>query len=606
MSDVEEIKSRIDIADIIGEYIQLKPSGANMKAQCPFHEEKSASFMVHRGKQIWHCFGCNVGGDVFSFLQKIENIEFTETLRMLADKAGIQLKGFDKKQYDHKSRLKDLNTLATSLFSQLLESPEGDIARNYLINERNITQETIDTFKLGVAPMHSWERLVSHLKGKGHSDTEIIESGLGIAGKKGAYDRFRARIMFPIHDSNNQVIGFTGRLLPKNEDKDHTGKYVNTPETPIFHKSQVLYGLNLAKKVARETNSLILVEGQMDVLASHQAGVKHVIAGSGTALSQDQLRLISRTVPQIIFALDTDSAGEQALIRGVQDAWSINLEVLVIDIPKNYKDPADIVRENKETWIKISKKPIPFMDYYLKRLLNRYDSDSREGKKNIAKHAIPLLTKIPDPIERSHYISNISDKLQVAENYIVEAIQNVSTKKDKHIQTKHLTIATVQEGVHKKITAPERISELILSIGIKYPDLFSIISESITPDEFTNKQYSSFYTDLHSWYNNKQQNRPLNSPNLLNEEKDNASESADILATLELLAEKEFVNLDPEQIKHELTLLLKVFKKTTISIKLKSITTALRQVEGSQIELEELQNLTTQFKTLTQELKCYE
>jgi len=308
----EEIKEKLDIVDLISEYIKLKPAGMeNFRALCPFHNEKTPSFMVSRSKQIFKCFGCGEGGDVFSFVMKMEGVEFVDALRELAKKAGVELRRQDPKFYSKREKVLKILDLAASYYYQaLLKSKTGQVARDY-IKERKLKDLTVDEFKLGFSP-DDWEMLSRFLKSRGFKDDEILESGLVVPrqGKSGYYDRFRYRLMFPIWDAQGRVVGFTARVLRKDE---KMGKYINTPQGMIYDKSRVLYGLDKAKSVVRREGKLIIVEGNMDVIASHQAGVKNVIASSGTALTSPQIEIIKRYTDKIVFAFDMDASVQHRL-----------------------------------------------------------------------------------------------------------------------------------------------------------------------------------------------------------------------------------------------------------------------------------------------------
>ena len=293
MSPTEEIKSRLDIIDVISEYFPLKPAGANWRARCPFHEERTPSFMVSKAKQIWHCFGCGEGGDIFGFIMKQEGLEFPDALRLLADKAGVQIKFEDPAIRSERQRMFNLLEAAVSFWSEVLwQERAAETARRYFMEERKLKPETIRAWRLGYA-LDSWEALINHLVKLGYKEEEMIKSGVAVRKMetrgRGAYDRFRNRLMFPIANTQGQVIGATGRILSASATE---AKYVNTPETLLYHKGQVLYGLDKAKAAIKQQNLAIVVEGNMDAIASHEADVANVVASSGTALTTEQARLL--------------------------------------------------------------------------------------------------------------------------------------------------------------------------------------------------------------------------------------------------------------------------------------------------------------------------
>ena len=311
MTNLEEIKNRLNIIDVVQEYLPLKKAGANWKAPCPFHNEKSASFMVSDTKQIWHCFGCGEGGDIFGFVMKIDGVEFSEALKTLAKKAGVELRHEDPKFTNQKTRAMEISDQAAKFFhAYLLKSTEAEAAREYL-KRRGLTDQTIEEFQIGLAP-NMWEGLLQVLAKKGYKPEELVSAGLVIKSDRRAdsyYDRFRNRIMFPITDVAGNVRGFTGRLMPEEEKKpDAGGKYMNTPETVIYNKGHIIYGLDKAKLAVKAKNEMVIVEGQMDVIASHQAGVKNVVASSGTAFTPEQFNMLKRYAETILLSFDTDAA----------------------------------------------------------------------------------------------------------------------------------------------------------------------------------------------------------------------------------------------------------------------------------------------------------
>lgn len=390
-SSVDEIKSRLDIVEIVQEYIpNLKQVGTNWKALCPFHNEKTPSFMVSRDKQIWHCFGCSEGGDVFSFIQKIENIEFPEALKILAKKAGVVLKYEEPSLVNQKTKLLDILEAAAKFYHHiLLNSAEAAPAREYLFKKRELKEETAEDFLLGFAP-DSWDELLKFLLRKEFKEEDIFLAGLTIKKERGIgfYDRFRARIMFPIRDVHGHAVGFTGRLLPEAEKKENAGgKYVNTPQTLVYNKSQVIYGLDRAKQTIRKENLTILVEGNMDVVASHQAGVCNVVASSGTALTAEQVKLLKRYSNNLAISFDADLAGEAASKKGVGVAMEqeMTVKVIVLD-PKIGKDPDEYIKKDRQKWIEATSGARLFMDYYFDYVLNKLDLNKVESKKRRVKY----------------------------------------------------------------------------------------------------------------------------------------------------------------------------------------------------------------------------
>src|SRR3989344_570416 len=381
--NVSKIKDRLDVVDVISGYLKLQKTGINFKARCPFHNEKTPSFVVSPERQVWHCFGCSKGGDIFSFIQEIEGVEFIEALRILATKAGIELdvsarggSAFGGK--DDKTKLYEVCEAATKFFEKQFSSNTGKLALDYLKN-RGVTDSTIKEFRLGFAP-NDWNALGTFLKNCSYSENEIVEAGLAIkrtndqqltTNDKGIYDRFRSRIMFPISDLNGRIVGFTGRIFEEGssvvgrKSSVDVAKYINTPQTKIYDKGKILYGLNKAKMDIKQTDQCILVEGNMDALMSYQAGVKNVVASSGTALTSSHLILLHRYTTNLGFCFDTDQAGAMATKRGIGLALSQGFNIKVVEInDKECKDPADLVRKNSDSWSKAVGQAKPVMEFY--------------------------------------------------------------------------------------------------------------------------------------------------------------------------------------------------------------------------------------------------
>lgn len=337
-NQVEDIKQRIDIVEYIGRYVDLKKSGRNFKGICPFHQEKSPSFVVSPDRQIWHCFGtCGVGGDVISFLMKWENLSFYEALKELADSVGIKLDDvqYDDKQFARKQKLYEINLQALKFYSYLLQETKfGDKAREYLEN-RGTNEKIIKTFELGYAPS-SWDSLIKYLQKKGHSVGDIIDTGLALPGRSGKpYDRFRHRLMFPLKDAKGNVVGFSGRLLDPDKKE---AKYVNTPETEIYHKRENLFGIHLVKDDIRKSENVYVVEGEFDMITPFQHGISNIVAIKGAAFTDEQLGILKRYTKRITLALDMDEAGVEAMKRGIRSAEKQDFEIYVAQFTHG-KDP---------------------------------------------------------------------------------------------------------------------------------------------------------------------------------------------------------------------------------------------------------------------------
>jgi DNA primase len=425
-STVEQIKARLDIVDVVQSYIKLQKAGANFRAHCPFHNEKSPSFYVSPTREAWHCFGCSKGGDLISFVMEIEGVEFMEALQILAVRAGVEIKQEDPRLVSERMRLIKLMEAATTFYEKQL--PTEARALEYAVG-RGLKSETIKEFRIGYAP-DAWEAVVPHLQNSGFTNMEIEKSGMAIKSERDGklYDRFRARIMFPINDATGRVVGFSGRIVPfavhtVKSDSD-PAKYINSPQTLLYDKSRVLYGFDKAKLAIRQANACILVEGQMDVVMSHQAGVKNAVAVSGTALTDFHLSSIKRLAEKVITAFDMDPAGGAATKRGVDMALREGLEVQVAVIHGG-KDPADLVRENPELWVKSAAESVHILDFYLEMLGIKYKDDARELRKKAGEIVLPYIAMMASEMEKAHWVREVARRVGIKEEPIWEEVKKL-------------------------------------------------------------------------------------------------------------------------------------------------------------------------------------
>ena len=424
---VDDIKNKLDIVDVISGYIRLQKAGRNYKATCPFHSEKSPSFMVSPERQLWKCFGCGKGGSIFDFVMEIEGIEFGDALKILAQRAGIELKKIDPKLKTERTRLYEICELANRFFIKQMEaSSAGKEMQKYLIG-RGLKAKTIKEWQIGYAP-NQWRSLKDFLNKQGYPNQEISKTGLAIETEKNTshdkyYDRFRDRIIFPIRDINGVAIGFTGRENPNNPD-DRMGKYMNIPNTLLYDKSRAIYGLNKAKLEIKKKNLCILVEGQTDVIMSHQAGFVNVIASSGTALTDQQLVIIKRYTENLSIAFDTDLAGEMATKRGIDLALKFGFNTKVISLPDN-QDPAGYIQKNPSLWEKAVGKAQDLIEFYLNNAILRNDPETVEGKKEISKSVLPMIKKISNKVEQAHWLQKTASKLKVQESVLIEEMEKI-------------------------------------------------------------------------------------------------------------------------------------------------------------------------------------
>jgi len=468
-SPVDEIKNKLDVVDVIGGYIKLQKAGRNYKASCPFHSEKTPSFMVSPEKQMWHCFGCGKGGSIFDFIMEIEGMEFGDALRMLAQKAGVELKKTDPKLSaklkTEKSQLYEICDLAASFFIKQLEaSKAGKNIQEYLI-KRGLRPKTIKDWQVGYAP-NQWHALSNFLNSQGYSDDELVKAGLSVKSerKNKYYDRFRDRIIFPICDFNNVVVGFSGRENPVNPD-NRMGKYINTPNTLIYDKSRILYGLDKAKLNVRKENLCILVEGQMDILMAHQSGFNNVVASSGTALTELQLKIIKRYTDNLAMAFDMDLAGETATKRGIDLAIQAGFNTKVVSLPDG-KDPADCLQKDISVWSKAIKKAQGLMEFYFANAFSKSNPETAEGKKEISKVLLSIIKKIPNKIEQSHWLQELAGRIKVQESILVEEMEKIKYFEIDAVQTE--TVAQDEKQQNNASAFEEYALGLVLSYPVQF------------------------------------------------------------------------------------------------------------------------------------------
>ena len=420
MDDIEQIKAKINVVELIQEYLPLKKAGVSYKGSCPFHQEKSPSFMVSEERGIWHCFGCDKGGDIFKFIMEKEGWEFKEALEYLAQKAGIVLKKKKSAETNTIDILYEIHQKTAQFYHYLLtEHTLGKKALDYL-HKRGISDETIKSFQIGYAPQ-SWESLTRFLKKRGFTVDQLIESGLCVESKRGCYDRFRGRVVFPLSDVRNRIMGFSGRILETGEPK-----YINSPQTPIFDKGKFLLGLNLTKGPIKEKNQAIIVEGEMDMLMSYQAGVKQVTASKGTALTEFQVEALKKYTDTILLCFDTDLAGDAAARRGIEIADKAGLNIKVIQF-EDAKDPAELILKDPKLWQTAVANATPIYDYYLQSAERRFKLKTPEGKRAIFRELAPIWKKISDPIQKDHYTQRLANLLQIKEETIEKEIEKDHT-----------------------------------------------------------------------------------------------------------------------------------------------------------------------------------
>lgn len=600
LSPLEEIKNKLEIREVIEQYVKLQKAGANYRALCPFHKEKTPSFFVSPSRQIWHCFGCGLGGDIFGFIMKIENVEFKEALKMLAQKAGVKLTYESPRIISQKQKLIDINKEAVGFFEQNFWKNKEAI--NYL-SERGLEPETIKEFHLGWAS-DEWRGLSDFLIKKGFKPEDIAASGLAINRQEIAvdlYDRFRSRIMFPMEDSSQDIVGFTGRIfqgktpLKTIKDIEAVGKYVNSPQTLIFDKSKILYGLSKSKDYLRSKGETLLVEGQMDFLAVWQARIKNVIATSGIALTPYQLKILKRYNNTLILGFDMDEAGEKAAERSIELALSKEFNIKILRLPQG-KDLADYLlkkgggKENIEDLIKQAE---PIMDFYFERIKSIGDKTNIEGKKLIASYFLPKIKKLSNALDRSFWINKLSRFLNISEQVLEDELNKLlkDRAEQKVIDEDEFLYQFPASQLKPRI---DGIAERIISFLIKEPSLKKEASdyEEYFPQDFQGifqviKTVSSA-KDL-SGENLKKANLPENLINQINELALRADYETELLEKFEVSVKEEF--------KKE----LKELKKESVKKKLGEIEKQI-QISEKNKEKRQLTELIKKFNKLSKEL----
>jgi DNA primase len=429
MDPLAEIKRKLDLVEFINQRVPLQKAGRNFKACCPFHSEKSPSFVVSPDRQIWHCFGsCNEGGDIFKFLMKWENLSFGEALKVLADQAGVELKkdAVVDQKWQERQRYFTINQYAADFYQFLLEKHKlGEKSRAYL-ESRKVNSKTSQHFGLGYAP-RSWDSLFKYLSKKGYGPEEMAKAGLVVkTDSNHYYDRFRSRLMFPLTDMRGNILGFSGRLLTGTDKME--AKYLNTPETAVYHKRQNLFGLHQAYKAIKDTNEVLLVEGEFDAILAHQFGYKQTVAIKGSALTQDHLYLIKRLTNRLIFALDMDEAGQEAIHRSISEAEKFDFEMSVIML-KGGKDPAELLSEKPQEFEKDYQNKQTVYEYLIESNAQKLGLDSIYRKKELVETILPYLARIQNPILVDHYLLRLAEKTGIALGTISKALANFARKR---------------------------------------------------------------------------------------------------------------------------------------------------------------------------------
>lgn len=585
-NDVEEVKAKTDIVSLISEYIELKKAGRNYKALCPFHSEKTASFYVSGELQMFKCFGCGEYGDAITFLEKYEGMEFYEALKYLAEKAQVKLKPF-KGDYDEKEKLYQINSWASNFYHWiLLNHPKGKVALNYLLNERHLKIETIKAFKLGFSPDVPFAIEKFLVERKKVSVKTLERLGLVFLRGNQVFDRFRGRIIFPLFDHRSNIVGFAGRILPGRE-KENLAKYINTPETKIYHKSKLLYALNLTKADIKKSKSAIVVEGELDAISCWQVGVNNVVAIKGSAFTEDQLLLLGRFAENLVLAMDTDFAGDNAAMRGIELAQRLGFEVKVAHLGE-FKDPDEAAHKDPKKLKSSIASARNVWDFIIDTFFKRYMGETGEQKGKISKELTPILAKIPDAIVQAHYISLVAKRLGVPQEAVAREVENQQDKTE-----------SVNPAVPKTLSKDRRevLEETLMSLAFRYKP--KILLKKDIKKLFTTPLALRILNEF-SGFNKRHKNFD---PSLFAGKL--PPELVDGFVKIILGEIKGVKEDDPDALKKEIEIVQKEIKILEVKQKLKKIASLIREIEekGETEKLKELQN---KFRRLTRELSKLE
>ncbi|PKB83583.1 MAG: DNA primase [SAR202 cluster bacterium Io17-Chloro-G9] len=500
MTVVDDVKSRLDILEVVSQHVSMARSGRSYKANCPFHQEKTPSFFVFPDRQSWRCYGaCATGGDVFSFVMKAENLDFGEALNNLAQQAGVALPNRERRAGQQAAS--NVNDAALVYFRELLDSAQAAPARAYLEN-RGLDRETIDKFELGFSPANG-RSLKDHLVGKGFTLAQTVEAGVVRTGDTGWHgDLFRGRLMFPIRDGSGSLAGFGARALD-----DSQPKYLNSPRSPIFDKSRILYALYLAKEAARK-GGLVIVEGYMDAISAHQHGFNNVVASMGTALTQEQVTQVKRLTKNVVMALDPDNAGQQATLRSLESSWKVFQapvagrsgettlfqrqempELKIATLPPG-EDPDQLIRRSTDEWTRLTESGTPLMDYLFDVLANQIDTGNAQGKTRLVELVFPLIAAVADPVQQDQYFQALADRLGVTQETLrasvgrPAAVRRTQSRSNRNVQATPSAFAKLDN---------DPVEDYCLGLLLRHADLAEA-AEHLHPEYFRRHENREIFT----------------------------------------------------------------------------------------------------------------
>ncbi|MCM8814138.1 MAG: DNA primase [Candidatus Omnitrophica bacterium] len=491
---IREVQERCDIVELVSRYVPLKRAGKNLKACCPFHHEKTPSFIVSPDKQIFHCFGCGAGGDVFAFLMKQERMEFPEAVRALAERAGMQLPSDGPPGLQAESptvHLYRINELACRYFQQMLFAPEAAAARAYL-QQRRISEPTRQRFRIGYAP-ERWQGVIDYLSGQGVPPDETVAAGLAVRSEQGRmYDRFRGRVIFPISNIQGKISGFGGRIVAERTGDQQTAKYINSPETAVYHKSKNLFGLYHARQEIQRLDGVLIVEGYFDCIIPAQFGIGNVVASLGTALTVDHARLLRRYSRNVTVVFDADAAGENAVLRGADILMAEGLQVRVARLPAGCDPDTAVLREGPERFKTIVQSAVSLFDFSWQMACARHDKKTPEGKARIAADILQLIGKIKDVLLRTAYVKQLAELLDMPERVLRQ-----------HAALGECAVALPPRAAATACCAAEQRSpvlvsaeRLLLAMLFDESQYLADLKAALSPAEFTDPQVRAAVEEL--------------------------------------------------------------------------------------------------------------
>lgn len=560
MNHLDEIRAKLNIEDLVSGYVQLKKAGRNLKGLCPFHNDSRPSLMVSPEKGIAYCFACNQGGDIFKFIQLIEKTDFPGAVRILADKTGVRLPEFRPEVHNEKLQILKANEAAAEFYAKELKSSKKGM--EYFTN-RGLTEATIQEFQLGLAP-DSYTALRDHLTKLDFGEKLLLDAGLisqrSIADKS-TYDRFRNRMMFPIRDQQGNVVGFGGRIIGEGEPK-----YLNSPDTPVYNKSLVLYGLAFAKEMIKSEDQAVFVEGYMDVITAHQAGTKNAVATSGTALTVPQLKLIKRYTQNIAFAFDADSAGMEATKRAIELAQEAELNIRVVQIPEG-KDPDECIKKNPELWKAAVKNAVRAMDFYFAHAFSLNNPKDLDGKKAILQNLLPLIKQVPTSMEQNEYLKKLASELNTDAKFLWDDMKKLTPKKVYGSADTHAVSAPPKEVFSRE--------EFLLAFILEAPELYELVQANLIEVAGFDTASEKIYKALKRVYNS----RSVLDLDALRAEL--SEQDLERLSILPLLIEEYYPDFSQEAAKKEVMSLVREINKKNLRASQKDFESKIRTAKDT-------------------------